>query len=77
MLNGCTQHNQPNLVVTETKLSPLKRKVIRPGFEKNIGYYLDSSSRNYEYQDSSKTYYSTRSVVTYLGRNGVAKSDSI
>jgi sulfatase modifying factor 1 len=32
----------------------LKRKVIRGGSWKDVGYYLQVSSRTYEYQDTAK-----------------------
>ncbi len=46
----------------------LKRKVIRGGSWKDIGYYLQVASRTYEYQDTSKAYIGFRCVQTYLGR---------
>jgi sulfatase modifying factor 1 len=52
----------------------LKRKVIRGGSWKDIGYYLQNSSRTYEYQDTAKCYLGFRNVMTYLGR---AKGDEI
>lgn len=50
----------------------LKRKVIRGGSWKDIGYYLQVGTRTYEYQDTAKSYIGFRSVMTYLGR---AKGD--
>jgi formylglycine-generating enzyme required for sulfatase activity len=50
----------------------LKRKVIRGGSWKDVGYYLQVSSRTYEYQDTAKAYIGFRNVMTYLGR---AKGD--
>lgn len=50
----------------------LKRKVIRGGSWKDIGFYLQTSSRSYEYQDSSKSYLGFRCVQTFMGRD---KSD--
>lgn len=50
----------------------LKRKVIRGGSWKDIGYYLQNGSRTYEYQDTAKCYIGFRCVQTYLGR---AKGD--
>lgn len=47
----------------------LKRKVIRGGSWKDIGYYLQTSARTYEYQDTSKCYLGFRNVMTYLGRS--------
>ena len=48
----------------------MKRKVIRGGSWKDIGYYLQNASRTYEYQDTAKSYIGTRSVATHLGRGG-------
>jgi formylglycine-generating enzyme len=47
----------------------LKRKVIRGGSWKDVGYYLQTSARTYEYQDTSKCYIGFRNVMTYLGRS--------
>lgn len=52
--------------------SALKRKVIRGGSWKDVGYYLQTSTRTYEYQDTAKCYIGFRCVQTYLGR---AKGD--
>ncbi|MBI2279376.1 MAG: SUMF1/EgtB/PvdO family nonheme iron enzyme [Bacteroidetes bacterium] len=52
----------------------LKRKVIRGGSWKDVGYYLQTSTRTYEYQDTAKCYIGFRCVMTYLGR---AKDDNI
>lgn len=52
----------------------LKRKVIRGGSWKDVGHYLQNSSRTYEYQDTSKCYIGFRCVMTYLGR---AKDDNL
>ena len=52
----------------------LKRKVIRGGSWKDIGYYLQTSTRTYEYQDTAKCYIGFRCVMTYLGR---AKDDNL
>jgi len=46
----------------------LKRKAIRGGSWKDVGYYLQNSSRSYEYQDTAKCYIGFRCVMTYLGR---------
>ncbi len=46
----------------------LKRKVIRGGSWKDIGFYLQTGSRTYEYQDTAKCYIGFRCVMTYLGR---------
>ncbi|PCH99156.1 MAG: gliding motility-associated lipoprotein [Bacteroidetes bacterium] len=52
----------------------LKRKVIRGGSWKDIGYYLQNGTRTYEYQDTAKCYIGFRNVMTFLGR---AKGDNI
>ncbi|NNE54555.1 MAG: SUMF1/EgtB/PvdO family nonheme iron enzyme [Flavobacteriales bacterium] len=46
----------------------MKRKVIRGGSWKDIGYYCQTGSRSFEYQDSAKSYIGFRSVMSYLGR---------
>ncbi len=47
-----------------------KRKVIRGGSWKDIGYYLNNSTRTFEYQDTAKSYIGFRNVMTHLGRGG-------
>jgi len=47
----------------------LKRKVIRGGSWKDVGYYLQTSARTYEYQDTAKCYLGFRNVMTFLGRS--------
>ena len=49
----------------------MKRKVIRGGSWKDIGYFLQTGTRTYEYQDSAKSYIGYRCVMSYLGRGGV------
>jgi formylglycine-generating enzyme len=46
----------------------LKRKVIRGGSWKDIGYYLQVGTRTYEYQDTTKSYIGFRNVRSYMGR---------
>ena len=60
----------PDYVYTAKDDDPsvLKRKVIRGGSWKDIGYYLQTSTRTYEYQDTAKCYIGFRCVMTYLGR---------
>ena len=41
----------------------MKRKVIRGGSWKDIGYYLQTSTRAYEYQDTAKSYIGFRCVI--------------
>jgi len=45
----------------------LKRKIIRGGSWKDIGYFLQTSTRSYEYQDTSKSYIGFRCVVEAMG----------
>ncbi len=47
----------------------MKRKVIRGGSWKDIEYYLLVSTRDYEYQDTAKSYVGFRCVQNYLGRS--------
>jgi formylglycine-generating enzyme required for sulfatase activity len=47
----------------------MKRKVIRGGSWKDIGYYLQVSTRTYEYQDTAKSYIGFRCVRSYMGRD--------
>lgn len=58
----------------DNEANVLKRKVIRGGSWKDIGFYLQTSSRTYEYQDTAKCFIGFRCVQTYLGR---AKGDDI
>ena len=51
----------------------MKRKVVRGGSWKDIGYYLQTGTRSYEYQDTAKSYIGFRSVMNYLGRGGPNK----
>lgn len=41
----------------------MKRKVIRGGSWKDVGYYLQTSTRTYEYQDTAKSYIGFRCVI--------------
>lgn len=41
----------------------MKRKVIRGGSWKDVGYFLQTSTRNYEYQDTAKSYIGFRCVI--------------
>lgn len=46
-----------------------KRKVIRGGSWKDIGYFLRTGTRHYEFQDSAKSYIGFRCVLTLMGRS--------
>lgn len=41
----------------------MKRKVVRGGSWKDVGYFLQTSTRNYEYQDTTKSYIGFRCVI--------------
>ncbi|HRB26628.1 MAG TPA: SUMF1/EgtB/PvdO family nonheme iron enzyme, partial [Bacteroidia bacterium] len=47
----------------------LKRKVIRGGSWKDVGYFLQTGTRSYEYQDTAKCYVGFRCVMSFLGRD--------
>ena len=47
----------------------MKRKVVRGGSWKDIAYYLEVTTRAYEYQDTAKCYIGFRCIQPYLGRN--------
>ncbi len=66
------QHDlQPDYEYNATPQDPsiMKRKVIRGGSWKDIAYFLQTSSRDYEYQDSTKSYVGFRNVRAYIGVN--------
>jgi len=46
----------------------MKRKVVRGGSWKDVGYFLQTSTRNYEYQDTSKSYIGFRCVIDLVPR---------
>ncbi|MCT4588231.1 MAG: SUMF1/EgtB/PvdO family nonheme iron enzyme [Carboxylicivirga sp.] len=45
----------------------MKRKVLRGGSWKDVGYFLQNATRTYEYQDSSKSFIGFRCVRDYIG----------
>lgn len=47
----------------------MKRKVVRGGSWKDVGYFLQVSTRTYEYQDTAKSYIGFRCIQTYPGRD--------
>ena len=49
--------------VKESDPPRMKRKVTRGGSWKDVGYFLQTSTRNYEYQDTSKSYIGFRCVI--------------
>ena len=44
-----------------------QRKVVRGGSWKDVAYYLQVSSRDYEYADSARSYIGFRTVQDYMG----------
>jgi gliding motility-associated lipoprotein GldK len=44
-----------------------KRKVIRGGSWKDVSYFLQTSTRDWEYQDSARSYIGFRTVQDYMG----------
>lgn len=46
-----------------------KRKVTRGGSWKDVSHFLQTGSRHYEYQDTTKSYIGFRCVLTFLGRS--------
>lgn len=51
----------------ESDPATMKRKVVRGGSWKDIGYFLQCGVRSYEYQDSAKSYIGFRCVRDYMG----------
>jgi len=47
----------------------MKRKVVRGGSWKDVGWFLQNSHRTYEYQDTAKSYIGFRCVSAYQGRD--------
>ena len=47
----------------------LKRKAIRGGSWKDIAYFIQNSTRTFEYQDTAKSYIGFRCAVDFLGRD--------
>ena len=67
-----TEHDlNPNIAYNANDDDPLalKRKVIRGGSWKDVYYYLQNGTRDYEFQDTTKSYIGFRSVMTFLGRS--------
>ncbi len=45
-----------------------KRKVVRGGSWKDVGYFLQTGTRHWEYQDTTKSHIGFRCALTFLGR---------
>ncbi|MBT6808236.1 MAG: SUMF1/EgtB/PvdO family nonheme iron enzyme [Flavobacteriales bacterium] len=48
---------------------PIQRKVIRGGSWKDVAYFVQTSTRNYEYANESSSYIGFRCVMDFLGRD--------
>lgn len=48
---------------TESDAPRMKRKVLRGGSWKDVAHFLQTSTRNYEYQDTAKSYIGFRCVI--------------
>lgn len=46
------------------------RKVVRGGSWKDIAYFLETSTRTYEYQDTQSAHIGFRTAMTFIGRSG-------
>lgn len=60
------QHDMnPDIRMNAKESDPprMKRKVLRGGSWKDVGHFLQTSTRNYEYQDTSKSYIGFRCVI--------------
>ena len=47
----------------------MKRKVIRGGSWKDISYYIQVTTRDFEYQDTARSYIGFRCIQPFMGRN--------
>jgi len=58
-----------NYEAKKTDNEVMKRKVVRGGSWKDVGWFLQNSHRTYEYQDTAKSYIGFRCVTRYEGRD--------
>ena len=54
---------------TDDDAEAQKRKVIRGGSWKDIAYYMQTGTRHWEFQDTTKSYVGFRCALTFLGRS--------
>jgi len=54
-----------------------KRKVIRGGSWKDVAYFLQVSTRDYEYQDSARSYIGFRTVQDYMGEEDSTRGQGL
>ena len=61
----------PNITYDAKEDDPaaFKRKVVRGGSWKDIAYYLQTNTRHYDWQDTTKSYIGFRCALTFLGRS--------
>jgi len=50
-----------------------KRKVVRGGSWKDVAYFLQVSTRDFEYQDTARSYIGFRTVQDYMGTQTTGK----
>jgi sulfatase modifying factor 1 len=56
----------------------LKRKVIRGGSFKDVGLYMQTGTRSYEYQDTAKCLHRLPfGALTYLGRGKAVNAEDL
>lgn len=53
-----------------------KRKVIRGGSWKDVAYFLQVSTRDYEYKDSARSYIGFRTVQDYMGKESTNNNNN-
>ena len=58
-----------NYDAQDTDPQILKRKVIRGGSWKDISHFIQVGTRDYEYQDTAKSYIGFRNVISFIGRD--------
>ncbi|BDW91946.1 MULTISPECIES: gliding motility lipoprotein GldK [Flavobacteriaceae] len=54
-----------------------QRKVIRGGSWKDVAYFLQVSTRDYEYQDSARSYIGFRTVQDYMGEEDSTRGQGL
>ncbi len=54
---------------TEEDTDAQRRKVVRGGSWKGIAYFMQTGTRHWEYQDTTKSYVGFRNALTFLGRS--------
>ncbi len=67
------QHDMnPDIRLNAGKNAPhrMKRKVVRGGSWKDVGHYLQTSTRSYDYQDTAKSYIGFRCVIDLAPAQG-------